>query len=136
MPVVPVRHISISIERVYAEVYRFLSEPANFSKWASGLGKSFGQMSEYEWVAETPLGPMIIRFSPPNEFGVLDHTLVPDSGPPMYNPMRVIRNGDGAEVVFSLFQRAGMSDEEVARDAAWVAKDLAALKELLEARGG
>jgi hypothetical protein len=35
-------------------------------------------------------------------------------------------------VVFSLVQRPELSDEEFARDAEWVAKDLAALKALLE----
>jgi hypothetical protein len=46
--------------------------------------------------------------------------------------MRVVANGDGAEVVFTLFQREGMSDDETARDAAMVARDLKALKLLLE----
>jgi hypothetical protein len=46
--------------------------------------------------------------------------------------MRVLANGDGAEVVFSLFQRPGMSDEEFARDADWVARDLQILKACLE----
>jgi hypothetical protein len=50
----------------------------------------------------------------------------------MHNPMRVVANGDGAEVVFTLFQRDGMSDDEMARDAAMVSRDLAALKALLE----
>jgi hypothetical protein len=50
----------------------------------------------------------------------------------MHNPMRAFPAGDGTEVVFSFVQRPEMSDEEFARDAEWVAKDLAALKALLE----
>ena len=46
--------------------------------------------------------------------------------------VRVVVNGDGAEIVFTLFQRDGMSDDEMARDAAMVSRDLAALKALLE----
>jgi hypothetical protein len=34
--------------------------------------------------------------------------------------------------VFTLFQRDGMSDDEMARDAAMVTRDLTALKALLE----
>ena len=39
---------------------------------------------------------------------------------------------DGAELIFTLFQREGMSDDEMARDAAMVIRDLKALKALLE----
>ena len=44
----------------------------------------------------------------------------------------VLANGDGSEVVFTLFQREDMSDDETARDAAMVARDFAVLKALLE----
>ncbi len=57
--------------------------------------------------------------------------MIPPDGGAMHNPMRVMPNGSGSEVVFTLFQR-GMSDDEMARDAGMVARDLAALKALLE----
>jgi hypothetical protein len=50
----------------------------------------------------------------------------------MTNPLRVLADGSGSEVVFTLFQR-DMTDDEMARDAGMVARDLAALKALLEA---
>jgi hypothetical protein len=46
--------------------------------------------------------------------------------------VRVVPNGSGSEVIFTLFRQAGMTDAIFARDAEWVAKDLAALKALLE----
>src|SRR4051794_8151069 len=127
-----VRHISIGISRPFEEVYAFLAEPANFPKWASGLGHSFRHVGGMEWFADTPSGPMKVRFTEPNRFGVLDHSVIPDGGSAMHNPMRAFRNGDGTEVVFSLLQRPGMSDEDFDRDAEWVARDLSALKRLLE----
>jgi hypothetical protein len=127
-----VQHISVGIERPFVDVYAFLADPANFPLWAEGLGQSFTHLDGVHWAAETPLGHMRLRFSTPNAFGVLDHALLPDDGPEMNNPMRVVPNGDGAEVTFVLFQRPGMSDDEFAGDAAWVAKDLARLKALLE----
>ena len=78
------------------------------------------------------MGAMNIRFSERNPFGVLDHTLLPSDGEAMQNPMRVFANGDASEVVFSLLQRPGMSDDEFARDAEWVSGDLQALKTYLE----
>ena len=128
----PVSHISIGIDRPLAEVYAFLAEPGNFPKWASGLGASFRHIAGTDWQVDTPEGPMIVRFSERNAFGVLDHTLLPEKGAAMPNPMRVFANGEGSEVVFSLLRRPGMSDADFERDAAWVTRDLQALKALLE----
>jgi hypothetical protein len=48
------------------------------------------------------------------------------------SPMGKVANGDGSEVIFSLFQRPEMSDEAFAADAAAVTRDLTTLKQLLE----
>jgi hypothetical protein len=126
--------VSVSIERPLSEVYDFTSVPENFPTWASGLGSSLERTSEGEWVAETPDGRVIIRFSEPNRFGVLDHTVIPAPGVEIYVPLRVVANGDaGSEVLFTLFRRPGMSDEKFAADAEWVLRDLRKLKALLEA---
>ena len=45
--------------------------------------------------------------------------------------MRVLANGNGSKVVFTLFQR-DMSEDEMAQGAGMVARNLAALKTLLE----
>lgn len=132
MPLQTVRHISVGIARPLAEAYVFLAEPENFPQWASGLGDTFRHIGGMEWSARTPMGVMKLRFSKPNPYGILDHCVVPEGGDPMHNPMRVFANGDGCEVVFALIQRPGMSDADFARDADWVAGDLAALKVLLE----
>jgi hypothetical protein len=46
--------------------------------------------------------------------------------------MRVFPNNDGSELVFTLYRRPDMSDQEFAADAKAVEKDLAKLKTLLE----
>jgi len=46
--------------------------------------------------------------------------------------MRVVPNGSGSEVIFTLFQLAGMSDEKCAEDIRWVEQDLKTLKRILE----
>ena len=132
MPLRRVEHISIGIEHPFAAVYDFLAAPENFPKWAEGLGKTFRHVGGLDWQVDTPLGSMRVRFSPRNAYGVADHALYPDGGEPMDNPLRVIRNGTGSEVTFTLLQRPGMTDEQFRVDADWVRKDLAALKALLE----
>lgn len=126
-----VRHISVSIDRPPAEVYRFASTIENLPRWATGLGESIRQV-DGAWIAESPMGKVQVRFAERNEFGVLDHDVVLESGETIHNPMRVVPNGAGSEVSFTLFRQPGVSAEKFAEDAMWVEKDLRTLKRLLE----
>ncbi|WP_129842915.1 SRPBCC family protein [Streptomyces sp. RFCAC02] len=126
------QHISVHIDRPVQDVYDFTADPENLPRWARGLGDSVVRV-DGQWVAESsPMGRVTVEFAPRNPFGVLDHDVVLPSGETVYNPLRVIADGEGSEVVFTLRRLAGMSDDEFRRDAGMVAADLAALKELLE----
>ena len=127
------RNLSVQIGRNPRDVYNFTSVPENFPRWASGLGKSLKRKNG-EWIAETPQGPIKVRFTERNEFGILDHYVIPESGVEIYIPMRVIPNGSGSELIFTLFRLSDVSDEKFAADAEWVMRDLTALKNLLEAQ--
>jgi hypothetical protein len=126
-----VRHISVSIDRPPDEVYAFVSNPGNVPKWATGLGGSIQNVNG-EWIADSPMGRVKIRFAEQNTFGVLDHEVVLESGVAINNPMRVIANGKGSEIFFTLIRQPDVSDEKFAQDAEWVEKDLRILKGLLE----
>jgi uncharacterized protein YndB with AHSA1/START domain len=127
-----VRHITVSIARPCGDVYEFLREPANFERWASGLGNGLRRVGGKVWRAEGPDGGVTVRFSDRNAYGVLDHEVETPTGERILNPMRVVPNGSGSEVVFTVFQRPGVSDETFEADANWVSRDLQALKQLLE----
>ena len=88
-----------------------------------------------EWIAQAPQGEARVRFSDPNPYGVLDHWVdLPDT-PEIYIPLRMVANGDGTEVVFTLFRLPDMDDAAFEADAGMVRKDLAALKAWLESEG-
>ncbi|MBD0420070.1 SRPBCC family protein [Streptomyces sp. TRM S81-3] len=126
------RHLSVYIDRTVDAVYAYASDPANLPAWAHGLGDSI-EKAEDRWVAESsPMGRVTITFTPRNELGVLDHEVTLPSGETVHNPVRVIANGAGSEVVFTLHRQPGMSDADFERDAGMVAADLARLKELME----
>ena len=125
------KHISVSINRPAAHVYEFASNPENLPKWAAGLSGSIGRVNE-EWIAESPMGTVKVKFAEKNKFGVLDHYVTLSSGAKFYNPMRVFPNNDGSELVFTIYRRPDVSDQEFAADAAAVEEDLAKLKTLLE----
>jgi hypothetical protein len=62
----------------------------------------------------------------------LDHDVTLPSGVKVYNPMRALPKNDGSELVFTLYRRPDVSDQEFAQDGQSVEKDLAKLKTLLE----
>jgi hypothetical protein len=125
------RHISISINRSAGEVYEFASNPENLPKWAAGLSSSVKNVNG-EWIAESPMGTVKVKFADKNRFGILDHDVTLPSGETSYNPMRVFPNKDGSELIFTLYQRLGMSDKDFRNDEEQIKEDLERLKSLVE----
>jgi hypothetical protein len=127
----PARPISQSIHRDWRAVYEFAAQPENLPRWAAGLGGSL-EPGDGDWYVDGPLGRVKLRFVERNAFGVLDHYVTLPSGLECYNPLRVVANGTGCEVTFTLYRLPDMSDAAFDADAAAVARDLATLKALLE----
>ena len=125
------QHISTQVNRPPDEVYEFASNPVNLPQWASGLSGSIENV-DGEWLAESPMGQVKVKFAERNDLGVLDHDVTLPSGETFYNPMRVFANGEGSEVVFTLYRRPEMTDQGLADDEAAIRTDLATLKSLLE----
>ena len=119
--------ISIAINADWKEVYESIWRPQDFQKWASGLSQSDLTPDDDRWKAEGPEGPITIRFTAHNVYGVMDHYVYTDDGTEVYVPMRVVQNDEGAEVQFTLFRLPGMSDAKFQEDAEWVARDFLAL---------
>jgi hypothetical protein len=128
---VEARHVSITIARSSPEAYAALAAPESFLKWASGLAASMKKVGG-EWVVQNPEGPAKVRFSELNTYGVLDHWVTLGSGETIHIPVRILPNGDGCELMLTVFRRPGKSDAEFAADAEWVMRDLKAAKKLLE----
>ncbi len=122
--------VSVGIDVDPQTVYGYASDPANLPVWAPGFVKSMEKKGGH-WLAETTLGQVRFRFAPANEFGVLDHD-VESTGGTVHNPMRVVPNGAGSEVLFTLIQLPGVSEEQFQQDMDTVRADLNKLRTLLE----
>jgi hypothetical protein len=123
--------ISVTIERPADEVYEFVREASNFPKYTT-LFKAVRAAGSDSWIADTDQGEMALRFAPQNSFRVLDHHVQLKPDLEVLNHMRVLPNADGAEVLFTVFQRPGMSDTEFEEDGKAVETDLHKLKSVLE----
>ena len=125
------QHLSTYIERPAAEVYAYAMNPANLPNWAAGLSGAIEQRDGH-WFADSPMGEIEVIIVPENPHFVLDHEVRLPVGTSFDNPMRVIADGTGCEVVFTLRRRADQSDDEYEADATAIRTDLATLKRLLE----
>lgn len=125
------RTISVALAVPHDLVYQYVRNLHNLPRWAAGLCQSIDCIDGV-WVAQTAAGPVRIEFAPVNHFGVLDHTVTLPDGQQVYVPLRVIANGSGSEILFTLLQTPSHDDRQFATDAAQVEADLLRLKVLLE----
>jgi len=134
MTTMPARIVHRAIRRDWRAVYAFAAKPENMPLWASGLASGLVRDGE-DWIAHGgPIGKVRVRFAPQNDFGVIDHTVTLPDGLVVENALRVVPNGDGAEVMFTLLRPPGMDDAAFEADAAHVARDLDTLARLMEER--
>ena len=125
------RTVSVSIFRDARETYEYIRATSHLTEWATGLGAVTGEVDDVVQI-DTPNGPGTLKFAPPNDFGILDHTIALESGAVTEVPMRVLSNGDGCEVMLTIFQPEDMTEREFSRDANWVKRDLETLRDALE----
>ena len=122
--------LTIFIDSKPGKVYSFVANLKNMPKWAKTFCRSIKKVNN-DWVIETVQGPIKMRIAPVNDFRVLDH-YVTVPGAELFIPMRVVPNGTGSEVIFTIFQQPGMKDKQFANDIGLVKKDLATLKKVLD----
>lgn len=130
----PARTYSVSIDRPPEALYAAIWQPDFFPNWASGLAQSTLRQDGEVWIADGPDGRSSVRFTPHNAFGVMDHDVHTADGIVVHVPLRVVANGDGSEVMLTLFRQPGVSDEKFSADAKWIVRDLRRLKALIEGK--
>ncbi|WP_430782440.1 SRPBCC family protein [Actinoplanes sp. G11-F43] len=124
-------HLSAHIDRPVKDVYEYIADPANLPAWAPGLGSTIENVDGRWFVDSAALGRVEVVFAPRNDLGVLDHHVTVASGETFYNPVRVIADGDGSEIIFTV--RRANSTVDFDADVRAVQADLDGLKRILEA---
>lgn len=117
MKTYPSRNLSVSIKRSPQEVYDFIHDTRNLPIWAKGLDPG-----------------LKVMMTERNKYGVLDHTITLPNGAKIFVPLKVCANHEGSEVIFTLYQLPGMTEEKFRLDLVVVQKDLEVLKEILETK--
>lgn len=126
--------LTISIDQKPKKVYDFVSSLANLSTWAPSFCKAIKKING-RWVVTTMQGPVGIKITPRNSYGIVDHVVIPAPGIEIEVPMRIIPNGkSGTEVLFTLFHRPGMTPAQFREDQRLVRADLKTLKKVMGAK--
>lgn len=127
----PVQHVSQSVDASLDEVVAIAGDPEQLPRWAAGLSSGIRNEGG-RWITDSPMGTVEVRFVGPVQLGILDHDVTLPDGTIVHNPLRVLRNDRGSEIVFTIYQRPGMTDEQFEGDARLVAQDLVRLKALVD----
>jgi len=132
MPIFQTRTLAISIDAPFAKVVMDLADPVTHPEWAkeffSGAAKRTGTE---EVLVSVPMMGGIVRYKieADTKRGVLDLFFAPDGvdfGVPI--PVRLIKNGDGVDVLWTLTRFPGMPDSAWEHGVASMEKELLALK--------
>ena len=114
-------------------VYAYARRMENLPAWASGLAAGVKQR-DGGWFGASPMGEVRIDMAEANAFGVLDHDVTLPDGTRVHNAMRVTPCGEGSLLSFVVLRLPGVAQKDFDADVAHVRRDLAALKQLLEAK--
>ena len=116
------RTVSVAIGRPPGVVYDYLENPSHIPEWSDFIT---GVRSDGAgWIATTAGGEVRMTFTPRNGLGVLDHWVEVNPQLTVYAPFRVVANGEGSEVLFTVFRQPGMSDSAFEADVGLVVSDL------------
>lgn len=132
MPIFQTKTLTISIDAPFTKVATDLANPSTHPEWAteffSGTAK---KMSNGEVLVTVPMmgGSVRYKIEADLESGVLDLFLSPegaDFGAPL--PVRLIKNGDGVDVLWTLTRFPGVADSAWEHGVVSMKKELLALK--------
>ena len=127
----PSHTLSISIARTPGDVARYVADPRNLPHWAGAFCKSVRPEGD-RWRIQTDDGEFGLRFLAVIDHGILDHVVEISDDVQVYVPMRVVPNGRGSEVLFTLFRLPAMTEQRWQTDLSMVSADLERLRVVLE----
>ncbi len=127
----PSHTLSVSIACTPEEVARYVADPRHLPQWAGGFCKSVRPDGDH-WRIQTDQGEFGLRFQADLQQGILDHVVEIADDVQVYVPLRVVPNGEGSEVLFTLFRLPAMTEERWQNDLAMVRADLERLQKVME----
>jgi hypothetical protein len=124
---------SISITTAPELVVDLAGDPRRLPDWAPRFASAVSPDGP-DWVVESGESRFHLRVRVDRELGVID--LIQPANPNRGAYMRVLANGAGSELVFTLIFPAGTPDELIAQQMTTVEAELRTVRDLCEAPAG
>jgi Polyketide cyclase / dehydrase and lipid transport len=122
----------VGIEAPPAAVLAVVTDPTNLPRFAPGFAR--GVVREGEgWIIDSARGRLRLRTAVDADRGTVDLHLTAPDGSESTVFLRVLPNGSGAELTFTLLLPGSASDAAVAEQGGIVAEELELLRQLCEA---
>lgn len=83
--------------------------------WAAGLSRGI-RCEAGRWFTDLPMGVVEVRFTGAVDQGILDRDVTLPGGLVVHDPLRVVPNDRGSEIVFTVFRRDDVSDADFRAD--------------------
>jgi len=132
MPTMPTETLTVTIDAPVEVVTTDLADPAAQPEWATEFFSSPAvQGADDVWTVNVPMmgGEVTMKIDADIACGRIDMYLAPAGapfGPPL--PVRVIPNGDGCDVLFTLARFPGQPDDQWTEGLASMQRELLKLK--------
>lgn len=123
---------SISIDAPVSKVFTFVSNLANWPKWAIANVVAVKPGAGEWWAMETRTGLGRIRIKPDEASGILDYDLV-SAGIQWSVSARIVAQGEGCEFTLTFSPPPSLSEDNFKKQVGLADKELARLKQLMEA---
>jgi hypothetical protein len=120
---------SVTLQAPADKMYAFLSNPANLPKWAVAFCKAIRRDGD-QWLAETPMGTLSIRYVTDKRFGIIDIWSASGPGTDDVAHSRIVPNGEGSEYIFTFFQAPGLPDDVFEAQEEGLKEEFVALQEI------
>ena len=119
---------TISINAEYDRVFDYISNPLTQKEWAINFMKDVKE-TDNGFIAVTPFGEMPLELLADKQTGIID--IILGGGEPI--PTRLIKNENGCEYLFTIFQPNGMPEIAFEKEGIpGLAEELKELKSILE----
>ena len=120
---------SVAIDAPPERVHQFMADATNIPRWAPAFATAI-RPSDKHWIATTDNGEAEIVVASSPDSGTLDILSAADRTRGAF--ARVISNGPGSEVLFTLFFEPGTPEQAVTAQMTVVDDELANIKQLIQ----
>jgi RNA recognition motif-containing protein len=121
--------LTASLPQDAQTLFAWIADPENLPKWHTSFCRSL-RKENGSLIAESPRGPVPVRFIRDDRTLVLDLLAEVAEGIELTNAIRILSNGEGSEIVWTLVKADGLSEAVFHEQVRWAGSALQNLRKV------